>query len=217
MTNVTTILSNESGIQYQGVHDASSSTGTYPVIGLIVGTFLGGRTDKPMTITNANIKAILGFDPSNPHYTAVQDVLNSGVPSVQVLRVADGGAPELEPPSEVYPIPEGVDLSIPPTLPPYDGSYKLFSGIRDPDFDLFTLTFNWDTPMPPDDSTMNQAIGSLNFTGMDNYNFREMVKITRMENDPIRVLVDFSKVPKALMAQMYVTSGRQFDMSQTLE
>lgn len=93
MTNVTTILGNESGIQYQGVHDASSSTGTYPVIGLIVGEFKGGRTDKPMTITNANIKAILGFDPNNPHYTAVQDVLSSGVPSVQVLRVlgADAG------------------------------------------------------------------------------------------------------------------------------
>jgi hypothetical protein len=35
-----------------------------------------------MTITNENIKAQLGYDPTNPHYMAVQDVLSSGVPSV---------------------------------------------------------------------------------------------------------------------------------------
>ena len=87
MTNITTIIDQESGIQYQGVEDRSSRTGTYPVIGMITGQFRRGRFDKPMTITNENIKAQLGYDPTNPHYMAVQDVLSSGVPSVQVLRV----------------------------------------------------------------------------------------------------------------------------------
>ena len=87
MTNITTIIDQESGIQYQGVEDRSSRTGTYPVIGMIAGQFRRGRYDKPMTITNENIKAQLGYDPTNPHYMAVQDVLSSGVPSVQVLRV----------------------------------------------------------------------------------------------------------------------------------
>ena len=87
MTNITTIIDQESGIQYQGVEDRSSRTGTYPVIGMIAGQFRRGRFDKPMTITNENIKAQLGYDPTNPHYMAVQDVLSSGVPSVQVLRV----------------------------------------------------------------------------------------------------------------------------------
>ena len=91
MTNITTIIDQESGIQYQGVEDRSSRTGTYPVIGLIAGQFRRGRFDKPMTITNENIKAQLGYDPTNPHYMAVQDGLSSGVPSVQVLRVAVGG------------------------------------------------------------------------------------------------------------------------------
>ena len=91
MTNITTIIDQESGIQYQGVEDRSSRTGTYPVIGMIAGQFRRGRFDKPMTITNENIKAQLGYDPTNPHYMAVQDVLSSGVPSVQVLRVGDGG------------------------------------------------------------------------------------------------------------------------------
>ena len=91
MTNITTIIDQESGIQYQGVEDRSSRTGTYPVIGMIAGQFRRGRFDKPMTITNENIKAQLGYDPTNPHYMAVQDVLSSGVPSVQVLRVGGGG------------------------------------------------------------------------------------------------------------------------------
>ncbi len=96
MTNITTIIDQESGIQYQGVEDRSSRTGTYPVIGMITGQFRRGRFDKPMTITNENIKAQLGYDPTNPHYMAVQDVLSSGVPSVQVLRVAGGDTCDCE-------------------------------------------------------------------------------------------------------------------------
>lgn len=97
MTNVTTILGDESGIQYQGVNDASSSTGTYPIIGLIVGKFKRGRVDKPMFINNGNIKAMLGFDPDNPDYVAVQDALSAGVASIQVLRVIDELEAEPEP------------------------------------------------------------------------------------------------------------------------
>ena len=91
MPHETEILFNEPGIQYQGVNDASGSTGAYPVQGLIVGQFKRGRLDKPMIIHRDNIKAMLGYDPQNPCYTAVQDVLGSGVPNVQVLRLGEGG------------------------------------------------------------------------------------------------------------------------------
>jgi len=40
-----------------------------------------------MTITKANIKGLLGYDPKNPDYVAVQDVLDTNVPSVQVVRI----------------------------------------------------------------------------------------------------------------------------------
>ncbi|MCU4320616.1 hypothetical protein KTH44_15980 [Acinetobacter bereziniae] len=89
MTNVTEVLGDESGVQYQGVNDASGGNGTYPTIGLMIGEFRRGRLDKPMTITNENIRALLGYDPMNWNYVAVQDVLNTGVPSVQVLRIAE--------------------------------------------------------------------------------------------------------------------------------
>ena len=91
MPHETEILFNEPGIQYQGVNDASGSTGAYPIQGLIVGQFKRGRLDKPMTIHRDNIKAMLGYDPKNPCYTAVQDVLGTGVPNVQVLRIGGGG------------------------------------------------------------------------------------------------------------------------------
>ena len=91
MTYTTELLENESGIQYQGVKDKSGSIGTYPITGLMTGIFKRGRFDKPMTITNENIRAQLGYDPKNSYYVAVQDVLSSGVPSVQVLRLNGGG------------------------------------------------------------------------------------------------------------------------------
>ncbi len=106
MTYTTEILDQESGIQYQGVKDKSGSTGVFPVIGLITGSFRRGRFDKPMTITNSNIRAMLGYDPTNPAYIAVQDALAQGVPSVQVIRIASGvdyeepTQPELPPEDE---------------------------------------------------------------------------------------------------------------------
>ena len=87
MPHETEILANESGIQYTGVNDASSVTGDYPIQGVMTGIFKRGRFDRPMTIHKGNIKAMLGFEPKNPYYNAVQDALETGVPSVQVLRL----------------------------------------------------------------------------------------------------------------------------------
>ena len=43
-----------------------------------------------MDIHLGNIRGQLGYDPKNPDYIAVQDCLDTGVPSVQVLRVKGG-------------------------------------------------------------------------------------------------------------------------------
>ncbi len=86
MPHETTILENEVGIQYQGVKNSSSIPRQASMGGLMIGTFKRGRLDRPMTITNENIRGELGHDPENPHYIAVQDALASGIPSIQVLR-----------------------------------------------------------------------------------------------------------------------------------
>lgn len=62
--------------------------------GLIIGRFKRGRTDKPSVITQDNIRGELGYEPNNPDYIAVQDCLDTGVPSVQVLRVGNYAQPE---------------------------------------------------------------------------------------------------------------------------
>ncbi|WP_215904579.1 hypothetical protein [Acinetobacter bereziniae] len=107
MTNVTEVLGDESGVQYQGVNDASGGNGAYPTIGLMVGEFRRGRLDKPMTITSQNIRALLGYDPENLAYVAVQDVLNTGVPSVQVLRMTEPQGENIDYTGE-YPTSNGV-------------------------------------------------------------------------------------------------------------
>lgn len=84
----TKVLGPEVGIQWSGLQDRTETTNKtglgYP---LIVGQFKRGRTDQPMKITNGNIRSLLGYDPTNKDYIAVQGYLDTGVPSVNVLRV----------------------------------------------------------------------------------------------------------------------------------
>ena len=110
MTNVTEVLGDESGIQYQGVNDASGGNGAYPTIGLMVGQFRRGRLDKPMTVTSQNIRALLGYEPDNFDYVAVQDVLNTGVPSVQVLRLNKDDKGEITPPISCVGASNSIDI-----------------------------------------------------------------------------------------------------------
>ena len=82
------ILGEAAGIQYQGVKDESEVNQTGGLTtGYFVGRFKRGFMGKPFTVTKDNFQALLGYDPSNPDYLAVEDVFNRGVPSLQVLRV----------------------------------------------------------------------------------------------------------------------------------
>jgi hypothetical protein len=86
--NTTKILGEAVGIQSQGTVDKTETqTKEGLTSALIVGRFKRGRVDKPMTIHQGNIRGQLGHEPSNIDYQAVQDCLDTGVPSVQVLRV----------------------------------------------------------------------------------------------------------------------------------
>lgn len=86
MTYSTDNLKNEAGIQFDEVILIGEDD--KPVVGLIAGQFKRGRMDKPMTVTLENIRSVLGYDPRNPDYVAIVDVLNFGIPSVQVMRIA---------------------------------------------------------------------------------------------------------------------------------
>ena len=86
--NTTKILGEAVGIQSQGTVDKTETqTKEGLTSALIVGRFKRGRVDKPMTIHQGNIRGQLGYDPKNPDYIAVQDCLDTNVPSVQVLRL----------------------------------------------------------------------------------------------------------------------------------
>lgn len=86
------ILGAAVGIQNQGVIDKTEGT-SLPSTGnaVIAGKFKRGRMDKAFTVTRDNYKAMLGHDPSNPSYQAVEDVFARGVSQINVRRVGDSG------------------------------------------------------------------------------------------------------------------------------
>ena len=88
----TKILGDAVGIQRQDVIDNSETT-VLPSLanGVITGHFKRGRMDKPFKVTASNYKALLGHDPSNPSYLAVEDAFKNGVNELSILRVGQVG------------------------------------------------------------------------------------------------------------------------------
>ena len=88
----TKILDAAVGIQRQDVIDKSETT-VLPSLanGVITGHFKRGRMDKPFKVTAKNYKALLGYDPSNPSYLAVEDAFKNGVNELSILRVGQVG------------------------------------------------------------------------------------------------------------------------------
>ena len=86
--NTTKILGEAVGIQRQDIIDRTEEQTADGLTGaVILGRFKRGRLDAPMEIHQGNIRGQLGYDPKNPDYIAVQDCLDTDVPSVQVLRI----------------------------------------------------------------------------------------------------------------------------------
>ena len=100
-------LGSAAGVQYQGVID-KTETNSLPSLanGVIVGRFKRGRMDKPFKVTASNYQALLGRDPSNPSYLAVEDAFKRGISEVNILRT--GGASGVEIARYSY-----IDLSLP--------------------------------------------------------------------------------------------------------
>jgi hypothetical protein len=89
--NTTKILGEAVGIQRQDIIDRTEEQTADGLTGaVILGRFKRGRLDAPMEIHQGNIRGQLGYDPKNPDYIAVQDCLDTDVPSVQVLRISAG-------------------------------------------------------------------------------------------------------------------------------
>lgn len=89
--NTTKILGEAVGIQRQDIIDRTEEQTAVGLTGaVILGRFKRGRFDALMEIHQGNIRGQLGYDPKNLDYIAVQDCLDTDVPSVQVLRVKEG-------------------------------------------------------------------------------------------------------------------------------
>ena len=95
MTQTVNVLGQSVAVQFSGVEDKS---GTNPILGvtngLISGTFRRGRLDKPMRITNSNIRSELGYEPNNRYYQAVQNALDD-FSFIWVMRIENPPIPLL--------------------------------------------------------------------------------------------------------------------------
>lgn len=90
MTLTTTQLGDAVGVQYAGVRDLSEvSTSLRLTVGVIVGRFKRGKFYQPFEVTLQNLRARLGYQPNNLDYVAVQDALDTGIPSIWVMRIGE--------------------------------------------------------------------------------------------------------------------------------
>ena len=88
----TQILGSAVGIQRQKVIDKTESTPLPSLTnGVIIGRFKRGRMDKPFKVTSENYQALLGRDPKNASYLAVEDAFKRGVSEVTIMRVGSTG------------------------------------------------------------------------------------------------------------------------------
>lgn len=86
----TKILGDAVGVQRQDVIDKSETTPLPSLAnGVMTGHFKRGRMDKPFKVTSANYRSLLGYDPSNASYLAVEDAFKNGVSELTILRIGD--------------------------------------------------------------------------------------------------------------------------------
>ena len=80
------------GIQRQDVIDNSETT-VLPSLNkaVMIGRFKRGRMDKAFAVTATNYKAMLGYDPSNKSYLAIEDAFKRGISEVSILRTGGFG------------------------------------------------------------------------------------------------------------------------------
>ena len=88
----TKILGDAPGVQNQGLIDKTEST-SLPTMtnAVIVGRFKRGRMDKTFKVTASNYQALLGHDPSNPSYLAIEDLFALGVNQIYIVRTGSLG------------------------------------------------------------------------------------------------------------------------------
>ena len=106
------IIDQASGIQTQPTIDRSEATSPPSTsTAIIVGKFKRGIIGRPFVVTNTTYKAILGYDPMNPSYLAVEDAFNLGINKLSVLRT--GGGKSITPSGESI---SYLNLNMPPEL-----------------------------------------------------------------------------------------------------
>ncbi|WP_149933018.1 hypothetical protein [Acinetobacter baumannii] len=141
MNLYSTNIENEPGVQNRGVSIDEEIIDKTPINNVYIGKFKRGRLDKPMIITHANVRSMLGHEPWNPDYNAVLDALETGIEKLSVFRIYTehdfSEIPE-EPAPEPEPQPEDPNTT---PIQPFDYAVISYKWSESGGLDLDTRTF----------------------------------------------------------------------------
>lgn len=153
-------LHHQAGVQNQGVQIKPDDETIEPMANVVfVGMFKRGRVDCPFKVTENNFRALLGYDPRNQVYQAIEDAFKTGLSHVWVQRVTNNS------PWGDWIVNPGVTIE--GTVARYTGyktnGYKYFDSFANVDLtDAIARSFN-DTNMQQWQG-FKDAIGSNSFT-----------------------------------------------------
>ncbi|MBJ9425161.1 hypothetical protein [Acinetobacter seifertii] len=134
-------IENEPGVQYRGITTDEDIIDKAPINNVLIGKFKRGRLDKPMIITHANVRGMLGHEPWNPDYIAVLDALDTGIEKLSVLRIfteLDFAETPEEPAPEPEPQPDEPNTT---PIKPFDYAVISYKWSESGGLDLDTRTF----------------------------------------------------------------------------
>ncbi|MGP4716907.1 BspA family leucine-rich repeat surface protein [Psychrobacter sp. T6-6] len=182
-------LGSAAGIQYQGVID-KTETSSLPSLanGVVTGKFKRGRMDKPFKVTPSTYQALLGRDPSNPSYLAVEDAFKRGISQLSVLRTGSSASGAAKP---AIPVNTGTVIFSVESYENSSSEYPVYIYIEDPVGD-WSLTESGEVIADSTGFTANGIEVDIYDGGVDMYLKIAATEVKNFELDATAVYVDIS-------------------------
>ena len=84
---VAPFLNQQVGIQWSGITDRTEKNSSSNGVPILIGFFKRGNPTKVVKVTKSTIRAILGYEPKNPHYQQALLMLDQGVTPLSVVTL----------------------------------------------------------------------------------------------------------------------------------
>lgn len=86
---ITPNLGEQVGIQWGGLTDRTETDNSSNGVPILIGYFKRGNPNKVIKVTEKTIRAVLGYEPENPHYQQAVLMLKKGVSPLSVVALGN--------------------------------------------------------------------------------------------------------------------------------